>query len=312
MLLKIALFILIAIISYFFIEYMIEMKIINKMNNYIKNKNEKYYDDLLRYYEKNKKLKLKNKFNILRKINILLERAQIERNVFINPITVILISIICFILVYIISFNFFKMSILALIIALPVLLLPVFVINLIADYKIEKIEKIFLNFLLQLKNYTRINNDIISAMNEVQVIEPLQSHINIFLIEINSGMKFERAMENLKEKINVEVFRSFFTNLEYCYFNGGDFTDLIDKSYKMISEIQTEKNNRIQETKSARLVLFILMFLNIFVYVTNIKNDYENYNIMKNTILGNIILYWNFISLWIMLILSNRVKKLDY
>ena len=177
---------------------------------------------------------------------------------------------------------------------------------------IEKIEKIFPNFFLQLKNYTRINNDIVYALREIQTIEPLQTYINTFLIEINSGIKFEKAIQNLKEKIDIEIFRNFFSNLEYCYLYGGSFTELIDKSYKMISEIQKEKNTRIQETKSARMVLFILIFLNLFVYISNIKNNPENYMIMQKTLIGNVILYWNFISIWLLMLLANKVKKLDY
>ena len=174
------------------------------------------------------------------------------------------------------------------------------------------IEKIFLNVLLQLKNYTKINNDIIYAMQQIETIEPLQSYINIFLIEINSGIKFEKAISNLKEKIKIQTYKDFLSNLEYCYLYGGSFTVLIDKSYKLISEIQNEKNIRNQETKSARMVLFILIFLNIFVYITNIKNNHDNYIIMQKSIVGNIILYWNFISMWLLILLASKVKKLDY
>jgi hypothetical protein len=38
----------------------------------------------------------------------------------------------------------------------------------------------------------------------------------------------------------------------------------------------------------------------------------ENYNIMQKTFIGNAILYWNFISIWLLVLLANKVKKLDY
>ena len=93
---------------------------------------------------------------------------------------------------------------------------------------------------------------------------------------------------------------------------GGNFSSLIDKSYKSINEIQKEKAKRLEETKSARLVLLILMLLNIIVYITYVRNDAENYMIMKNSVLGLGILYWNFISMWILIYLSEKVKQLDY
>ena len=312
MFIRILLFIIIGVLSYMIVDYAMKINLIAKINKYVKMKNERYYEEMLKNYEKTKKLKIKTKLNIIHKINVSLERAVISGNLFINPITILILSLICFIITYILAFNFFEIVFLSMSISLPCLLIPMVIINFIGNYKNSKIEKIFLNVLLQLKNYTKINNDIIYAMQQIETIEPLQSYINIFLIEINSGIKFEKAISNLKEKIKIQTYKDFLSNLEYCYLYGGSFTVLIDKSYKLISEIQNEKNIRNQETKSARMVLFILIFLNIFVYITNIKNNHDNYIIMQKSIVGNIILYWNFISMWLLILLASKVKKLDY
>lgn len=312
MIINLAMFFVITIISYILVEDVLKNSIPKKIYKYINEKNEKYYTELLKYYEKNKKIKIKNKLNIFNKINLKLDKAGIKSNLIINPITVFFSCVMFFFISYILVFDFLKLVLLSVLIAIPFSFIPIIILNLICNYKTEKIEKIFPNFLVQLKNYTKINNDIVSAIKEIKTIEPLQTYINTFSIEINSGIKFENAIENLKEKIEIEVFKNFFENLEYCYLYGGDYTKLIDKSYKIINEIQKEKNIRIQETKSARLVLYILILLNLFVYVTNIKNNYENYLIMQKTLLGNFILYWNFISIWILIILANNVKKFDY
>lgn len=306
------LFVLIAITIYLFIEKIYEKRILSKINKYINDKNELYYKEFLKKYEKSKKIKITEKFNLKYKINILLDKADIEQNIFINTVSLLLYSFICFLITYIVIFNVFKILSLALIIALPCFFIPFIVLNLIASYKSEKMEKVFLNFLLQLKNYTQISNDVIGALKNVETIEPLKSYIDKFNLEINSGIKFETAMEHLKEKISVIKFKEFFANLQYCYIFGGNFATLIDKSYQTIQELQKEKNRRKQETQSARIVLLILMLLNIFVYMNFVKNDYENYMIMKNSFVGNIILYWNFISIWFLVYLSEKVKKLDY
>lgn len=305
-------FCLMTFIAYLVVEQFVENNLLSKVNKYVKEKNEKYYDELIKYYEKNKKIKLKNNFNIIRNINIKLDKAGFKSGILVNPIMVIIISIITFLITYSISFQFFEIISLSIIVAIPSLFIPMSIINYIAEYRIKKIEKVFPNFLLQLKNYTKISNDIIFAFEQVETIEPLQKQIDTFLIEVNSGIKFEKAVENMKEKIKIEVFKNFLTNVEHCYLYGGNFTELISKSYQTIVEIQTEKNNRIEETKSARLVLFILIFLDFFIYITNIKSNRENYLIMQESIIGNLILYWNFISIWLLLFLANRVKKLDY
>ena len=213
---------------------------------------------------------------------------------------------------YVISFRFFGIILLSFIISLPFFYLPFVILSFIAEHKEQKIEKVFLNFLLQLKNHTQISNDIVIAMKEVKTVEPLNSYVKKFLIEISNGIKFEKAIENFKEKIKVGQIKMFLTNVEHCYLYGGNFSELIDKSYKIISDIQNEKIRRQEETKSARIVLFVLIFLDVLVYVSYIQANVENYVIMQKNILGNMILYWNFISIWLLVLLSIKVKKLDY
>lgn len=309
---NILLFLFIGVTIYLLVNEFINNETYKKFNKYLSDKNDKYYKDLLKYYDKNKKVKLTEKINYFRKVGILIDRCGFERNILISPITILLLGIVCVILSYMVVFNFFKIMLLALIISIPTFYLPTFVLEYIADFKEEKIEKVFLNFLLQLKNHTKINNDIVSAMQEVKTIEPLQGFIKKFLIEISSGVKFENAINNFKEKINIKQIKSFLENLKHCYLYGGDFSKLIDKNYEMISDIQSEKSKRITETKSARIVLFILIGMDLLVYMSFVKSNAENYAIMQKTIAGNIILYWNFISMWILVWLSNMVKKLDY
>lgn len=306
------LFVLIGATIYSLFETLCERRILQKINKYICVKNEFYYREFLKKYEKSKKVKMVEKLNIKYRINLLIEKAGLKHNIFINPIMLICYGGICFGIAYIFSFLIFKLIGLAIIISLPCMLIPFFILNVISLYKAEKLEKIFLNFLLQLKNYTKISNDVVSALKSVQTIEPLQSYLNKFNIEINSGIKFEIAIEHLKDKIVITKFKEFFTNVQYCYLYGGDFCTLIDKSYKIINDIQKEKSKRKQETQGARLVLIILMLLNVFVYINFVRNNNEHYMIMKNTVPGLIILYWNFISMWFLLILAEKVKKLDY
>ena len=306
------LFVLIAVSVYLFVEKIYEKRILNRINKYINEKNELYYKEFLKKYEKSKKIKITERFNFKYKINLLIDKADIEQSIFVNYFSLLFYSLICFLVTYIIIFKIFKTVGLSLIICLPSCLIPFIILNFVASYKAEKLEKVFLNFLLQLKNYTKISNDVIGALKNIETIEPLQSYIDKFNLELNSGIKFETAMEHLKEKISVVKFKEFFSNLQYCYIFGGNFATLIDKSYQTINELQKEKSKRRQETQSARIVLFILMLLDILVYINFVKNDNENYMIMKNSVIGNGILYWNFISMWFLIYLSEKVKKLDY
>lgn len=312
MILNCLLFLLIGVCMYSIVQKISISKLKDNAKEFFEKKNEKYYSDLLKYYDKNKKVKFKNKINYFKKVNILIDRCGMQRNMLINPISVIFAGVLCVCFAYTASFGFFKIIMLSLIISIPFFYLPFFILSMIAEYKEEKIEKVFLNFLLQLKNHTRINNDIISAMSEVKTIEPLQEYVKKFLVQVSSGTRLENAIQDFKEKVSVKQMKSFLTNVEHCFLYGGNFSELIDKSYIMISEIQEEKKKRIEETKSARIVLFILILLDIIVYVSFIKSNVENYKIMTKSVIGNLILYWNFISMWLLVWISIRVKKLDY
>jgi len=309
---KLLLFVCIFVFSYLLLEIIIRKNTNEKIAKFIKLKNDKYYKDMVKYTENKKKARLKEKLSINDKINLLIEKSGIKRSILINPIVIIILCIACFLICYNIVFDVFKILFLSIIIALPTLLIPIVILNMIAENNSNKIEKIMLDFLLQLKSYTKISNDIIYAFKQIKVISPLQNYIDKFLIEINSGIKFEKAIEELKSKIDIKVLQEVFSNMQYCYLYGGDFSTLLDKSYDYINKIQKEKKKRNEETKSARLVLGILILLDLFIYFSFIKDNADNYRIMTTSIFGTIILYWNFISIWILFVLMNKVKKLNY
>lgn len=309
---KIILFIFIGISCYLFCSWIATEKMNGEVSKYLKYKNEKYYEKLIKCYEKNKRTKKGKTLKIFSKMDNLIEQIGWKKSMFFNSFTVSLFGIACMILCYHIAFSIFKIPLLSIIISFPTIFFPIVVLSFLVEMKNKKIEKVMLNFLLQLKNNTRINNDIILALKQVKTIEPLQSHIKKFLLEINSGVKFEKAMEHFKEKIPFQKFKMVFTNMQYCYLYGGDFSELLTKNYRYIAIIQKEKANREEETKNARIVLMILILLDLFVYFTFIKNNYENYRIMTKSFLGIVILYWNFISIWFLVVLMQKVKKLDY
>ena len=252
------------------------------------------------------------KINVIYQIGILLEKAGVKSNLIINPYMLIILCVLSFFVGYNIAFSLFRIMILSIIISLPAGLLPIFVLNIIAEYKSNKLEKIMLDFILQLKNYTQINNDIIHAFQQVKTLEPMQGFVDAFLIEVNSGVKFEKAIENIKDKVSFDKLKQVFSNIEHCYIYGGDFSILMDKSYNMISKIQKEKSKRMQDTKSARIVMGILIALDLFIYFSYIKNNPSNLSLMTKRFMGTLILYWNFISIWLLIWLMHKVKKLEY
>lgn len=298
--------------SYVFIEIVQKNKFDEKISQYVMNKNEKYYNALIKQYNKNNSFKFKTKFNYFHRINVLIDKVGLRFGLIANPVSVLVLCVVSFLCCYLITYSIIKIILLSVIISFPGFFIPILILKVIANNKTSKVEEAVLDFLLQLRNYTRINNDIIYAFKQIKTINPLQSYIDTFLVELNSGIKFEKAIESLKEKIVLNKLKDVFSNIEQCYLYGGDFSELMRKSYVTISKIQKEKKQRAQDTKNARIVLGILIFLDLFVYFSYIKSNYQNYIMMTERPLGIVILYWNFISIWGLLFLMNRVQKLDY
>ncbi|MGE5472716.1 MAG: type II secretion system F family protein [Ignavibacteriales bacterium] len=261
------------------------------------------------------KLKKKAYKSLFYKIELIIEKSGIQNYVLFFNSTILIITCIIFAIGFFLLFTYlFDVISVGLITSLPGFFVPIIILGIMAQKKEEEIEKILADYLLLLKNSTRIHNDIIEAFRNIQdkCMEPLKTFTCQFTAEINSGINVESALSNFRDKINMKKFKLFLTNVQYCYIYGGDFTELIDKTQKLISEIQKEKRIRIRETRSARIVIFLLIFLDIYLYFNFIMTEPDYLSIMRNTFYGQLILNANFLSIWFLLWLSYSVKKLDY
>lgn len=261
------------------------------------------------------RIKKKTCKSIFYKLEMLIEKSGIQEYIFFIDfkflIAVCAVSAGAFFAIF---KSFFGVLSVAAITSLPGFFMPIFLLEIMIQQREKEIEKILGDYLLQLKNSTRIHNDIIEAFRNVQdkCMEPLKTFTIQFVAEISSGISVEEALANFRDKIDMKKFKLFLTNVQYCYIYGGDFTELLDKTQRLIADIQKEKRIRIRETRSARMVIFLLILIDIYLYFNFIVTQPDYLSIMKNTFYGQLILNANFLSVWILLWLSHSVKKLDY
>ncbi len=187
MILKFLLLLLIMIDSYGIVYLLKQSNVTAKVNRMINQKNQQYYQKMLKEYQKKKVTKAKAKENILQIIASLTRKAQIKSSILFHPFSVVIICILFFGIGLFVTYPFFQSRGLTIISSVPIAFLPIYLLEMKAEMNRVKIEKAVINFLLQLKNYTNINNDIIYAMKQVKTVEPLQGYINHFLIQNNSG-----------------------------------------------------------------------------------------------------------------------------
>lgn len=262
---------------------------------------------------KNKKIKVINKDNYFNRIISNIDLKNNKYFKWVNSKTIFFIVLVLFVLLLFLMRKIIGNYFLTIIFVLPLSFLPIFIVLIYSELSKIKMENNIINYILQLKNQSKISDDIIQIFRNVlpYTQNPLKNYVKAFLYEIDRGMHVSIAFKNFREKIRFKKFNQLLINLESCYFNGGNIYNLLDKTQKVFIKYQKERINKNEQTISARIVLFFLMFLIIFVYFVFIKNNLEIYNIMIKDFFGFIILFSNMISIWFMIGLIIYVQKID-
>lgn len=262
---------------------------------------------------KNKKIKVINKDNYFNRIISNIDLKNNKYFKWVNSKTIFFIVLVLFVLLLFLMRKIIGNYFLTIIFVLPLSFLPIFIVLIYSELSKIKMENNIINYILQLKNQSKISDDIIQIFRNVlpYTQNPLKTYVKAFLYEIDRGMHVSIAFKNFREKIRFKRFSQLLINLESCYFNGGNIYNLLDKTQKVFIKYQKERINKNEQTISARIVLFFLMFLIIFVYFIFIKNNLEIYNIMIKDFFGFIILFSNMISIWFMIGLIIYVQKID-
>ncbi len=234
-----------------------------------------------------------------------------------NTISVLSLAVIggiISLLVFVICKKFFVLTSNSLIIAVPFVFAPFWLIKYVSDKEQEKLESGLNDFFIQLKSALKINSDIIEALRRIQniALEPFSGYTKQLLIEINAGKLPEKALESFAQKVNIKKFSLYMNNVRYCHIYGGDITTLTEKTQDTISQAIKQKKKRIKETKSICNVLYMLIFIDIYMYFSFISGNQYYLDTMINSLTGNIILNINFLSIWGIIWLSKVVRKLDY
>jgi len=193
------------------------------------------------------RIKKKSYKSIVRPLEILIEKSGIQDYIFfIDSRILIILCLISADVFFLIFKGLFGVISVGFITSLPGFFAPIMLLGIMAQRREEEVEKVLGDYLLQLKNSTRIHNDIIEAFRNVQdkCMEPLKTFTRQFIAEVSSGLSVEAALGNFRDKIDLKKFKLFLTNIQYCYIYGGDFTKLLDKTQRIIAEIQKEKRIR--------------------------------------------------------------------
>ena len=271
----------------------------------IKNRKEKNINNL--------NLKINNS-NFIKKISFYIDyliTIDIKFLYFFKPITLIFISTIIFILVFIISYKFLSVFSSSLIIAVYSFFIPYLILQYLYNKSRRKILDVFPTYIISLKNYTNISNDIIIAMKKVESELPLRIFINKFNLLIDKGISVYDSFERLKKDINIKKISEFIMALQNCYINGGNFSKLLDRYSKIINNISLQREKEIQDNFSSILVLIVLIIINIFLIIAFVYSNETYKSIVTNSFIGKTILNINILSYLLVFYFIKKLNKLE-
>lgn len=208
----------------------------------------------------------------------------------------------------------FVLSSVSYIISLPFFFFGFAVVNFLGERKKAMMEVGLNDFLIQLKSALKVNSDIIEALRRIQnnAMEPFQGYLKQMLNEINSGKLPEQALRDFASRVGIEKFSLYIEHLRFCHIYGGDVLQLTERTQEMIAAAMKEKKRRNRETNDVCNVLYILIAIDLFMYKSFLMGNEYYFQIMTRSFVGMFLVNMNFISIWLMLLLSKFIRKLDY
>ncbi|MEG1142052.1 MAG: hypothetical protein RSE41_06365 [Clostridia bacterium] len=171
--------------------------------------------------------------------------------------------------------------------------------------------KIFPNYVISLKNYTETTNNILIAFKNARCEYPLDIYINKFNVSVDKGINIYDSFEELKNNINIKEISEFLTSIQFCYINGGNFTELLDEFSNIQMKVNLQKEKESENIFSSKVVLILLIVINVYILFGFIMSTEEYYSILTKTFIGEMILNVNVLSYIIIFYFYLKLNKLE-
>lgn len=228
-----------------------------------------------------------------------------------KPILIVVASITFSILTYFVTYSYLEVSSAAFILSMYSFFVPYFILSYLYNNFRKKIISTFPTYLISLKNYTQISNDILVAMRKVKVDKPLSIFIHKFNLLIEKGVNVYDAFEILKYEIDMKKISQFITAVQNCYLNGGNFTKLLERYAKMMNRMNLQSEKEKQENFSSILVLVILIVINVFLIVSFIYTNQQYKIAITTNLVGKLLLDLNFLSYFAVFYFIKKIYKME-
>jgi len=215
---------------------------------------------------------------------------------YVTPVSIVIISVCCFVIAFIIVYSFLRLFVSSVIISIPFAFIPYLLLRFRVQQEKEKIKRLLPIYAINLKGHISSENNIILAIKRTKVEEPLYKYISKFIINVERGMNISDSFNILKRDVDISEFTELISAFQVCYQNGGKFVNILDVFSKQVSQVLMLEEKEKDKTMSSVITLVVMVALNILLVVSYVFGNKEFASIIRESITGHIIMDINAIS----------------
>lgn len=248
--------------------------------------------------------KVKNNVLVIYKRGILKKHQK-----YITTLSITLISVILCAISFVIFLRLFKVVSTAVILSIPFLILPTLFLKFMVKREKNQIISLLPMYVINIKNHITEENNIINAIKQTEVQEPLKKYIDVFKNNISKGINVIKAMDMLDEAVDVKEFSDYIVACKACYTNGGNFANVLERYIDMLTKENINRETTKEKAYSGVLTLAMMLILNIFVIFIFVFQNAEYAKIIRETFVGHVILDINALSYIFIAYLTSKIYK---
>lgn len=295
--LLLALEILLFISVFIFINKLIKYKVIESVSKSIVNKTETEYEkrkaeiEELRIIEGNFK-----ETRFINKLDLLLERSGAKKRFkFLNAEIYIIINLILSCIGFIVGLFALNYWLIGAIIAFFITIIMYGILLFFQDKNYKKTDEEMITFLNLLGNFSSADDDIVQIIGKTckYLDNPLREYLMDFYDEVSATGNTMNAFRKLELKIQNEKLSSFIRNIEICSRHEANYREIIDDARRSIQDYLRAKQQRKAIIQNGKIEIFTCIVINIatlFIFKSITPNILS---ILKDNLIGNIILAYN-------------------
>lgn len=229
----------------------------------------------------------------------------------ITPLNVVIVSVICFLLAFVLIYSFLRLFVSSVIISIPFAFVPYTLLKLKIGQEKDKIKRLLPMYAINLKGHISTENNIILAIKRTKVEEPLYKYISKFIVNVERGMNITDAFNILKNDVDVPEFTELISAFQVCYQNGGKFVNILDVFSKQVSSLLMIEEKEREKNFSSAITLVVMLGLNVFLVVSYVFGNNEFASIIRESFAGHIVMDINAISCVLCIYFLFKMYKLE-